>query len=156
MKPDAEKSGAAWAAKEDNRVTYVGRLLRRTRIDEIPQFLNVIKGQMSIVGPRPERPELEQSIQEELPYWKCRYLLKPGLTGWAQIRFKYASDMESSEEKLAYDLYYIKNASFFWIWKLFFPPCGLSLKAVDNESFSYGWCRLYWKSYSPIIIGGET
>jgi lipopolysaccharide/colanic/teichoic acid biosynthesis glycosyltransferase len=113
MKPDAEKSGAAWAAKQDNRVTFVGRLLRRTRIDEIPQFWNVIKGEMSIVGPRPERPELEKEIVQNLPYWNCRYLLKPGLTGWAQIKYKYASDLETSEEKLAYDLFYIKNASFF-------------------------------------------
>ena len=113
MKPDAEKSGAAWAAKQDQRVTYVGRLLRRTRIDEIPQLWNVIKGEMSIVGPRPERPELEKDIVEKLPYWNCRYLLKPGLTGWAQIKYKYASDLETSEEKLAYDLFYVKNASFF-------------------------------------------
>ena len=113
MKPDAEKSGVAWAAKQDNRVTYVGRLLRRTRIDEIPQFWNVIKGEMSIVGPRPERPELEKEIVQNLPYWNCRYLLKPGLTGWAQIKYKYASDLETSEEKLAYDLFYVKNASFF-------------------------------------------
>ena len=113
MKPDAEKSGAAWAAKQDQRVTYVGRLLRRTRIDEIPQLWNVIKGEMSIVGPRPERPELEKDIVEKLPYWNCRYLLKPGLTGWAQIKYKYASDLETSEEKLSYDLFYVKNASFF-------------------------------------------
>ena len=113
MKPDAEKSGAAWAAKEDQRVTYVGRLLRRTRIDEIPQFWNVIKGEMSIVGPRPERPELEKDIEAKLPFWNCRYLLKPGLTGWAQIKYQYASDLETSEEKLAYDLFYVKNASFF-------------------------------------------
>ena len=113
MKPDAEKSGAAWAAKQDQRVTYVGRLLRRTRIDEIPQLWNVIKGEMSIVGPRPERPELEKDIVAKLPYWNCRYLLKPGLTGWAQIKYQYASDLETSEEKLAYDLFYVKNASFF-------------------------------------------
>ena len=113
MKPDAEKSGATWAAKQDQRVTYVGRLLRRTRIDEIPQLWNVIKGEMSIVGPRPERPELEKDILTKLPYWNCRYLLKPGLTGWAQIKYQYASDLSSSEEKLAYDLFYVKNASFF-------------------------------------------
>jgi lipopolysaccharide/colanic/teichoic acid biosynthesis glycosyltransferase len=113
MKPDAEKSGATWATKQDHRVTYVGRLLRRTRIDEIPQFWNVIKGEMSIVGPRPERPELEEQIVQKLPYWNCRYLLKPGLTGWAQIKYQYASDLDTSEEKLAYDLFYVKNASFF-------------------------------------------
>jgi lipopolysaccharide/colanic/teichoic acid biosynthesis glycosyltransferase len=87
--------------------------LRRTRIDEIPQFWNVIKGEMSIVGPRPERPELEEQIVQKLPYWNCRYLLKPGLTGWAQIKYQYASDLDTSEEKLAYDLFYVKNASFF-------------------------------------------
>jgi lipopolysaccharide/colanic/teichoic acid biosynthesis glycosyltransferase len=113
MKPDAEKSGATWAAKQDQRVTYVGRFLRRTRIDEIPQLWNVIKGEMSIVGPRPERPELEKDILAKLPYWNCRYLLKPGLTGWAQIKYQYASDLSTSEEKLAYDLFYVKNASFF-------------------------------------------
>jgi lipopolysaccharide/colanic/teichoic acid biosynthesis glycosyltransferase len=113
MKPDAEKNGATWATKQDHRVTYVGRLLRRTRIDEIPQFWNVIKGEMSIVGPRPERPELEEKIVQKLPYWNCRYLLKPGLTGWAQIKYQYASDVDTSEEKLGYDLFYVKNASFF-------------------------------------------
>lgn len=113
MKKQAEKGGAQWAREDDDRITNVGHFLRKTRIDEIPQFLNVLKGEMSIVGPRPERPELEEAIEKQLPYWKCRYLLKPGVTGWAQIRFKYASDMESSGEKLAYDLYYIKNASFF-------------------------------------------
>jgi len=112
MQKDAEKKGAEWAQKGDLRVTRVGRFLRRWRIDEIPQFWNIIKGEMSIVGPRPERPELEKEINSRLPFWMCRYLLKPGLTGWAQIRFEYASDMESSEEKLAYDLFYIKNASF--------------------------------------------
>jgi lipopolysaccharide/colanic/teichoic acid biosynthesis glycosyltransferase len=113
MRQNAEEKGAEWAKQNDSRVTIVGRFLRKWRIDEIPQFWNVIKGEMSIVGPRPERPELENEINERLPYWKCRYLLKPGLTGWAQIRFRYASDMESSEEKLSYDLYYVKNASFF-------------------------------------------
>jgi lipopolysaccharide/colanic/teichoic acid biosynthesis glycosyltransferase len=113
MRQNAEEKGAEWAKQNDSRVTIVGRFLRKWRIDEIPQFWNVIKGEMSIVGPRPERPELENEINERLPYWKCRYLLKPGLTGWAQIRFRYASDMESSEEKLSYDLEYVKHASFF-------------------------------------------
>ena len=113
MKKDAEESGAQWASSQDDRVTAVGWFLRKTRIDEIPQLWNVIKGEMSIVGPRPERPELESEIVQKLPFWKCRYLIKPGLTGWAQIKYQYASDMQSSEEKLAYDLFYVKNASFF-------------------------------------------
>ena len=113
MSGNAEINGAKWAQVADDRVTRVGRFLRKWRIDEIPQFWNVIKGDMSIVGPRPERPELDKEIIKRLPFWKCRYLLKPGLTGWAQIRYKYASDIESSEEKLAYDLFYVKNASIF-------------------------------------------
>ena len=113
MSGNAETNGAKWAQVADDRVTRVGRFLRKWRIDEIPQFWNIIKGDMSIVGPRPERPELDKEIIKRLPFWKCRYLLKPGLTGWAQIRYKYASDIESSEEKLAYDLFYVKNASIF-------------------------------------------
>ena len=113
MTPNAEKDGAQWATQGDERVTLVGRFLRRLRIDEIPQFWNVIKGEMSVVGPRPERPELEEEIVKKLPYWNCRYLLKPGITGWAQIKYRYASDIESSDEKLSYDLFYVKNSSFF-------------------------------------------
>jgi len=111
MRRDAEKDGAKWACNMDSRITTLGKFLRKWRIDEIPQFWNVIKGEMSIVGPRPERPEFQQTLMQQIPHWNCRYLVKPGLTGWAQIRFRYASDMKSSEEKLSYDLYYIKNAS---------------------------------------------
>ena len=113
MKKNSESKRAQWAKDRDERITIVGRFLRKTRIDEIPQFWNVIKGEMSVVGPRPERPELEQEITQKLPYWNCRYLLKPGITGWAQIKYKYAFDIESSDEKLSYDLFYVKNASFF-------------------------------------------
>ena len=113
MRQDAEGGGAQWAQQQDHRVTFVGRFLRKTRIDEIPQLWNVIKGEMSLVGPRPERPELDEEIERISPFWKCRYLLKPGITGWAQIKYQYASDLETSEEKLSYDLFYVKNASFF-------------------------------------------
>ena len=92
MRQDAEGGGAQWAQEQDKRVTYVGRFLRKTRIDEIPQLWNVIKGEMSLVGPRPERPELDEEIERTSPFWKCRYLLKPGITGWAQIKYQYASD----------------------------------------------------------------
>ena len=111
MKVDAEKDGAKWAQEKDSRVTALGRWFRKLRIDELPQFINVLKGEMSIVGPRPERPELEETLTEEIPLWSSRHLVKPGLTGWAQIRFRYAADANASKEKLAYDLYYIKNAS---------------------------------------------
>jgi len=113
MKQDAEERGAQWAQQQEHRVTFVGRFLRKTRIDEIPQLWNVIKGEMSLVGPRPERPELDEEIERASPFWKCRYLLKPGITGWAQIKYQYASDMESSDKKLSYDLFYVKNSSFF-------------------------------------------
>ena len=112
MKKDAEKSGAEWAKEEDLRVTKAGRFFRKWRIDEIPQFWNVICGEMSIVGPRPERPEFQPKLQKEVPHWNCRHLVKPGMTGWAQIRYRYASDLIASEQKLAYDLYYVKNTSF--------------------------------------------
>ena len=111
MKDGAEGEGAQWAKKKDSRVTKVGKFLRNWRVDEIPQFWNIIKGEMSVVGPRPERPEFQAELKEEVPFWYARNLVKPGLTGWAQIRFSYASDLSESEEKLSYDLYYLKHAS---------------------------------------------
>ena len=111
MRQDAEGEGAQWAQKEDSRITFFGKFLRNWRIDEIPQFWNVIKGEMSVVGPRPERPEFLDKLCKEVPHWNSRNLLKPGLTGWAQIRFSYASDVNESEEKLAFYLYNLKNAS---------------------------------------------
>ena len=111
MRRDAEADGAKWATERDQRVTRVGKFLRRSRIDEIPQFWNVLKGEMSIVGPRPERPEFVEKLNEEIPLWPCRHLVKPGLSGWAQIRFRYAAGPDEAKEKLAYDLYYLKNAS---------------------------------------------
>jgi len=111
MKRDAEKKGAEWAREKDQRVTRCGKFLRKWRVDEIPQFWNVVKGEMSIVGPRPERPEFQEELIKKVPHWNCRHLVKPGLTGWAQIRFRYASDMDDSEEKLSFDLYYVKHAS---------------------------------------------
>jgi exopolysaccharide biosynthesis polyprenyl glycosylphosphotransferase len=113
MRKESESNGPKWAVKDDQRITKVGSFLRKWRIDEIPQLWNVLKGEMSLVGPRPERPEFDSSLNDQIPYWNFRTLVKPGLTGWAQIRFNYASDLASSEEKLAYDLYYIKNASLF-------------------------------------------
>jgi exopolysaccharide biosynthesis polyprenyl glycosylphosphotransferase len=111
MKDGAEVDGAQWAKKTDSRVTKVGKFLRNWRVDEIPQFWNIIMGQMSVVGPRPERPEFQEELKEKVPFWYARNLVKPGLTGWAQIRFSYASDLSESEEKLSYDLYYLKHAS---------------------------------------------
>jgi len=109
MHTDAERlNGAQWAVQEDPRVTTVGRWLRRMRIDEFPQFLNVIRGDMSIVGPRPERPEFVGILRESIPNYELRHLVRPGITGWAQIKYRYGSTVEEAKKKLSYDLYYIK------------------------------------------------
>jgi sugar transferase (PEP-CTERM system associated) len=110
MSQDAEKDGkAAWAAPNDARVTRVGRLIRRTRLDELPQLLNVLRGEMSFVGPRPERPEFVSLLTEQIPFYAVRHSVKPGLTGWAQVRYSYGATVEQSIRKLEYDLYYVKN-----------------------------------------------
>jgi sugar transferase (PEP-CTERM system associated) len=112
MRQDAEAaSGAQWAANNDPRVTHVGRFLRFSRLDEIPQLWCVLKGDMAFVGPRPERPEFIEWLSKEIPYYGVRHMVRPGVTGWAQIKYKYGSTIEDAREKLKYDLYYIKNAS---------------------------------------------
>ncbi|HET7263013.1 MAG TPA: TIGR03013 family XrtA/PEP-CTERM system glycosyltransferase, partial [Casimicrobiaceae bacterium] len=110
MTHDAEREGSPrWATKNDPRVTPVGRLIRRTRIDELPQLWNVLKGEMSFVGPRPERPEFVSMLVEQIPFYAARHSVKPGLTGWAQVRYSYGATVEQSIRKLEYDLYYVKN-----------------------------------------------
>src|SRR5579872_1034406 len=112
MYKDAEAhTGAVWASKGDPRITPVGRWLRKLRLDELPQLFNVIRGEMSIVGPRPERPEFVQTLSEKIPYYRQRHCVKPGITGWAQINHKYGDTIEDTTIKLEYDLYYIKNLS---------------------------------------------
>ena len=111
MSVDAERHGPVWAAARDPRVTRIGGWLRRTRLDELPQFWNVLVGDMSFVGPRPERPEFVGTLQREIPFYMGRHSVKPGITGWAQVRHRYAASVEDSMEKLQYDLYYIKNLS---------------------------------------------
>jgi len=106
-------TGPVWAPEEDSRVTRVGRWLRATRLDEFPQVLNVLKGQMSFIGPRPERPHFVARLQEKIPYYAQRHTIKPGITGWAQVRYHYGATFEDAEEKLQYDLYYVKNMSLF-------------------------------------------
>ena len=100
-----------WAVADDPRVTWLGRYLRKYRVDELPQFVNVIRGEMSLVGPRPERPEFVRKFRELTPYYDERQTLRPGVTGWAQVRYEYAGDMESGLRKLEYDLFYLKNMS---------------------------------------------
>jgi exopolysaccharide biosynthesis polyprenyl glycosylphosphotransferase len=113
MRRDAEKNGAQWADKNDPRITAFGQFLRATRLDEVPQLWNVFKGDMSLVGPRPERPEFVQVLEEKIPFYRARLAAKPGLTGWAQIKLGYTNDVDDAKTKLEYDLYYIKNRS---IW----------------------------------------
>lgn len=110
MRPDAEAaSGPVWAKKNDDRITPIGRMLRLTRIDEIPQFLNILAGRMSFVGPRPERPHFVEKLQKDIPFYPLRHTVKPGLTGWAQVSHPYGASIEDAQEKLRYDLFYIKN-----------------------------------------------
>jgi sugar transferase (PEP-CTERM system associated) len=111
MVANAEKDGPVWANEDDPRVTRVGRLIRRLRIDELPQFVNVLRGEMSFIGPRPERPVFVSHLEREIPYYSQRHLIKPGVTGWAQIRYPYGASVEDAMQKLQYDLYYIKNQS---------------------------------------------
>ena len=109
MRTDAEAGGAQWAQKDDPRVTRLGKFIRLTRIDELPQTWSVLKGEMSFVGPRPERPEFVSALEEQLPYYAERHMVKPGITGWAQINYPYGASIEDSRHKLEYDLYYAKN-----------------------------------------------
>lgn len=111
MREDAERDGAQWAQKNDSRVTRVGAFIRMTRIDELPQILNVLRGEMSFVGPRPERPEFVEQLNERIPYYRERHSIKPGITGWAQLCYPYGSSEQDAAEKLQYDLFYVKNHS---------------------------------------------
>jgi sugar transferase (PEP-CTERM system associated) len=111
MRQDAEADGAVWAAKDDPRVTSLGRFMRKTRLDEIPQLWNVLRGDMAFVGPRPERPEFVQWLTSEIPYYDLRHTIRPGITGWAQVRYRYGASLEETKRKLEYDLYYVKHLS---------------------------------------------
>lgn len=111
MRNDAEKDGAQWAEPRDPRVTRLGAFLRYTHLDELPQLWNILKGEVSFVGPRPERPEFEAELEKGIPYYRIRHLIKPGITGWAQINYRYGASTEESYQKLQYDLYYLKNRS---------------------------------------------
>jgi lipopolysaccharide/colanic/teichoic acid biosynthesis glycosyltransferase len=113
MRQDAEAAtGAVWASKAgDSRVTPIGRFMRKTRLDELPQLWNVLAGDMSLIGPRPERPQFVAQLTKEIPFYGQRHIVRPGLSGWAQVRYSYGASVEDAMEKLQYDLYYIKNMS---------------------------------------------
>ncbi len=120
MHHDAEAEGVKWAELRDSRVTTFGYWLRKLRLDELPQFINVLKGEMSLVGPRPERPHFVQDLRKEIPYYDLRHTVRPGITGWAQTCFHYAASFEDSHVKLQYDLYYVKNLSLWLDLKILF------------------------------------
>lgn len=111
MRVDAEQAGPVWASKDDDRTTRVGRIIRKIRVDEIPQFWNILRGEMNFVGPRPERPHFVAQLAQEIPYYEQRHLIPPGLTGWAQIKYPYGASIEDARQKLQYDLFYVKNQS---------------------------------------------
>jgi lipopolysaccharide/colanic/teichoic acid biosynthesis glycosyltransferase len=112
MRPDAEAAtGAVWAQQNDPRTTRVGRFLRESRLDELPQLWNIIRGDMSLIGPRAERPEFDATLANQIKFYRERYLIKPGLSGWAQINYPYGSSVQDAIQKLQYDLYYIKHRS---------------------------------------------
>jgi lipopolysaccharide/colanic/teichoic acid biosynthesis glycosyltransferase len=114
MRTDAERDGRPqWAGANDDRTTAVGKIIRKLRIDELPQILNVLRGDMSFVGPRPERPFFVDQLASKIPYYAARHSIKPGITGWAQVRYPYGASLDDAVEKLQYDLYYVKNHTLF-------------------------------------------
>jgi sugar transferase (PEP-CTERM system associated) len=128
MRTDAEQDGKPrWATANDSRVTRVGNIIRLIRVDELPQLFNVLTGDMSLVGPRPERPFFVEQLTNEIPYYAVRHSIKPGVTGWAQVRYQYGSTIEDSQEKLQYDLYYVKNHSLFLDFVILIETVGVVL-----------------------------
>jgi lipopolysaccharide/colanic/teichoic acid biosynthesis glycosyltransferase len=114
MRADAESDGKPrWAASNDDRVTRIGQLIRKYRIDELPQLVNVLKGDMSLVGPRPERPYFVDQLTRDIPFYAARHSVKPGITGWAQVRYQYGATADDAANKLQFDLYYVKNHTLF-------------------------------------------
>ena len=133
MRTDAEAAGAVWAVGNDSRVTPVGRYLRKWRLDEIPQVLNILRGDMSWVGPRPERPEFTKKLAEVIPFYDERHLVQPGLTGWAQVCYPYGASVEAAARKLQYDLYYIKNMTILLDFSILLRTCRTILVGLAHE-----------------------
>ncbi len=133
MKVDSEKNGPQWSKRFDARVTNIGKFLRISRLDELPQLLNVLSGEMSLIGPRPERPEFDIKLKEEIIFYNQRYEVKPGLSGWAQVNYPYGASIEDSANKLSYDLFYIKNISIWLDLLIFFKTIKLILNAKGSK-----------------------
>jgi lipopolysaccharide/colanic/teichoic acid biosynthesis glycosyltransferase len=132
MVPLAETGSALWAAEQDARITPIGQWLRRTRLDELPQLINVLRGEMSLIGPRPERPELEGQLEAEIPNYRLRHWVRPGLSGWAQVNMPYTSSIEDSELKLSYDLFYLRNAGLWLDLLIMVKTIKIVLKAAGR------------------------
>ena len=133
MIKNAEKNGAQWSQTKDERITKVGRIIRAIRLDELPQIFSVIRGQMSLIGPRPERPEIEEKLLKTIPYYKYRNILKPGISGWAQVNYPYGSSIEDTQNKLSYDIYYINHISFLLDFLILFKTIKTVLTAKANK-----------------------
>jgi len=134
MAPNAETgNGAQWADLNDPRVTRMGRVIRRARMDELPQLINVIRGEMSLIGPRPERPEFVAMLTEQMPFYSVRHSIKPGITGWAQVRYSYGATVEQSMKKLEYDLFYVKNHTLVLDLQILLETIGVVLLAEGSR-----------------------
>ena len=129
---NAEENGPQWSTNKDKRITKIGKLLRKYRLDELPQLLNVLKGEMSLIGPRPERPEIDKNLSKEINNYDLKYLAKPGLSGWAQVNYPYGASVEDAKMKLSYDLYYIKHFSIFLDLLIFFKTIKLVFNAEGS------------------------
>ena len=136
MRVDAEEKGIRWSSTHDSRITKVGSFLRKTRIDELPQLWSVFSGDMSLIGPRPERPEIDKFLIEQIPFYSMRYLLRPGLSGWAQVNYPYGASVQDSNIKLSFDLYYISNYSFWLDLLIFFRTLRLIFNARGSKPYS--------------------
>ena len=134
MKVDSEKEGVQWSQKNDSRITKIGYFLRKTRIDEIPQLISVLKGEMSLIGPRPERPEIDIELKKNIPCYENRYNIKPGISGWAQVNYPYGASVQDSYNKLSYDLFYVRNFSNFIDLLILFKTIRVVVK-YENASF---------------------
>ena len=133
MIQNAELSGVQWSRKGDNRVTKVGKIIRPLRLDELPQLLSVLEGKMSLIGPRPERPEIESKLLKELPYYNYRYIIKPGNSGWAQVNYHYGASISDTKIKLSFDIYYIKHVSLQLVFFILFKTIKLVLNAKGSN-----------------------
>ena len=133
MKIDAEKDGIQWSKQTDPRVTRIGKFIRATRIDELPQLFCVINGTMSLIGPRPERPEIEKEFLKDIPYYNFRNILKPGISGWAQVNYPYGASILDSSKKLSFDIYYISHFSILLDLLILFKTIRLVLNAAGSK-----------------------